>query len=98
MVTSNLGVHQELIVEHKIHGILLLVLKCMLVRMVILIIVTSLTLGDDYLIYFCVVVGSSPASGLMNVTSSVEFGPTSVNSKYRSGWLDGQNNILIITT
>ena len=51
----------------------------------------KLTLGDDYLIYFCVVAPKvSPASGLMNVTSSVNFGPTSANSKYRSGWLDGQ--------
>ena len=51
----------------------------------------KLTLGDDYLIYFCVVAPKvSPASGLMNVTSSVNFGQTSATSKYRSGWLDGQ--------
>ena len=45
----------------------------------------KLTLGEDYIIYFCVV-----GDGLNNVTSRVEFGPNSNNSKYRSGWLDGQ--------
>jgi len=43
----------------------------------------KLTLGDDYLIYFCVV-----GSGLSTVTSMVQF--SSGTTKYRSGWLDGQ--------